>query len=190
MHTKKKAAERDSDPGEPLGQLSQSQAILYYPLGFAEASALADESKSVPSTVCFWKPAWDRPNRLRFGLRPWLLLVGFERAFNWVLSWNTRCRESRLSQLGVVDARLCAVPCLHPALPSPSQIRQICELGASFYIPGSFIPAILRAKLGLPICLNIFFICAYWRSRLLTSCTVVPEPREMRLRRLPLITSW
>ncbi len=57
------------------------------------------------------------------------------------------------------------------------------------YIPGSFIPAILRAKLGLPICLNIFFICAYWRSRLFTSCTVVPEPREMRLRRLPLITS-
>ena len=29
------------------------------------------------------------------------------------------------------------------------------------YIPGNFIPAILRAKLGLPICLNIFFICAY-----------------------------
>ena len=29
------------------------------------------------------------------------------------------------------------------------------------YIPGSFIPAIRRAKLGLPICLNIFFICAY-----------------------------
>jgi hypothetical protein len=26
------------------------------------------------------------------------------------------------------------------------------------YIPGSFIPAIRRAKLGLPICLNIFFI--------------------------------
>ena len=57
------------------------------------------------------------------------------------------------------------------------------------YIPGNFIPAILRAKLGLPICLNIFFICAYWRSRLFTSCTLVPEPREMRLRRLPLITS-
>ena len=33
--------------------------------------------------------------------------------------------------------------------------------GAEAYIPGSFIPAILRAKLGLPICLNIFFICAY-----------------------------
>src|ERR1700733_15005142 len=29
------------------------------------------------------------------------------------------------------------------------------------YIPGNFIPAILRAKLGLPICLNIFFIWAY-----------------------------
>jgi hypothetical protein len=37
------------------------------------------------------------------------------------------------------------------------------------YIPGSFIPASLRAKLGLPICLNIFLICAYWRSRLFTS---------------------
>src|SRR5206468_3581114 len=58
------------------------------------------------------------------------------------------------------------------------------------YIPGSFIPASLRAKLGLPICLNIFFIWAYWRSRLLTSCTLVPEPRAMRLRRLPLMTSW
>src|SRR5208337_2508399 len=58
------------------------------------------------------------------------------------------------------------------------------------YIPGSFIPASLLAKLALPICLNIFFICAYWRSRLLTSCTLVPEPRAMRLRRLPLMTSW
>src|SRR5580704_7059507 len=58
-----------------------------------------------------------------------------------------------------------------------------------FYIPGIFIPASLRAKLGLPICLNIFFICAYWRRRLFTSCTVVPDPRAMRLRRLPLITS-
>src|SRR5579872_3203874 len=57
------------------------------------------------------------------------------------------------------------------------------------YIPGIFIPAMRRAKLGFPICLNIFFICAYWRSKLLTSCTVVPEPRAMRLRRLPLITS-
>src|SRR5580698_7039939 len=62
-------------------------------------------------------------------------------------------------------------------------------LAPGLHIPGNFIPAILRAKLGLPICLNIFFICAYWRSRLFTSCTVVPEPREMRLRRLPLITS-
>src|SRR4029077_9997824 len=60
----------------------------------------------------------------------------------------------------------------------------------TLYIPGIFIPANRRAKLGLPICLNIFFICAYWRSRLFTSCTVVPEPREMRLRRLPLFTSW
>jgi hypothetical protein len=57
------------------------------------------------------------------------------------------------------------------------------------YIPGTFIPARRRAKLGLPICLNIFLIWAYWRSRLLTSCTVVPEPRAIRLRRLPLITS-
>ena len=63
------------------------------------------------------------------------------------------------------------------------------QLLTTAYIPGNFIPAILRAKLGLPICLNIFFICAYWRSRLFTSCTLVPEPREMRLRRLPLITS-
>src|SRR5882757_8230554 len=53
-----------------------------------------------------------------------------------------------------------------------------------FHIPGSFIPASRLAKLGLPICLNIFFICAYWRSRLFTSCTVVPEPREIRFRRL------
>src|SRR5215467_7014060 len=60
---------------------------------------------------------------------------------------------------------------------------------ATRYIPGSFMPAILRAKLGLPICLNIFFIWAYWRRRLLTSCTEVPEPRAMRLRRLPLMTS-
>src|SRR5882757_4347615 len=69
-------------------------------------------------------------------------------------------------------------------------VLHYCQLATDFpYIPGSFIPDILRAKLGLPICLNIFFICAYWRSKLFTSCTVVPEPREMRLRRLPLITS-
>ena len=53
----------------------------------------------------------------------------------------------------------------------------------------AIIPAIRRAKLGFPICLNIFFIWAYWRSRLLTSCTLVPEPRAMRLRRLPLMAS-
>src|SRR5438094_516968 len=47
-----------------------------------------------------------------------------------------------------------------------------------FYIPGNFIPASLRAKLALPICLNILRICAYWRSRLFTSCTLVPEPRD------------
>src|SRR5437899_1933019 len=59
-----------------------------------------------------------------------------------------------------------------------------------FYIPGNFIPASLRAKLALPICLNILRICAYWRSRLFTSCTLVPDPRAMRFRRLPLMTSW
>ena len=32
-----------------------------------------------------------------------------------------------------------------------------------------FIPAIRRMKLPLPICLNIFRIWAYWRSKLLTS---------------------
>src|SRR6266852_3244298 len=61
---------------------------------------------------------------------------------------------------------------------------------ATTYMPGNFIPAIRRAKLGLPICLNIFFICAYCRSRLLTSCTLVPEPRAMRFRRLPLMASF
>jgi hypothetical protein len=30
-----------------------------------------------------------------------------------------------------------------------------------FYIPGIFIPASRRAKLGLPMDLNIFRICAY-----------------------------
>ena len=53
-------------------------------------------------------------------------------------------------------------------------------------MPGIFMPASLRAKLGLPICLNIFFICAYWRRRLFTSWMVVPEPRAMRFLRLPL----
>ena len=38
--------------------------------------------------------------------------------------------------------------------------------------------------------LNILRIWAYWRRRLLTSWTVVPEPRAMRLRRLPLMISW
>lgn len=32
------------------------------------------------------------------------------------------------------------------------------------YIPGNFIPASLREKLALPMSLNIFFICTYWRS--------------------------
>ena|SRR5436305_10196278 len=57
------------------------------------------------------------------------------------------------------------------------------------HIPGSFIPASLRAKLGFPISLNIFLICTYCLRRLFTSCTVVPDPRAIRLRRLPLITS-
>ena len=38
--------------------------------------------------------------------------------------------------------------------------------------------------------LNIFLIWAYWRRRLLTSWTMVPEPQAMRLRRLPLMISW
>ena len=42
----------------------------------------------------------------------------------------------------------------------------------------------------LPMVLNILRIWAYWRRRLLTSWTVVPEPRAMRLRRLPLMISW
>ena len=69
-----------------------------------------------------------------------------------------------------------------------ARLSQLIRL--ELYIPGNFIPASLRAKLALPICLNILRIWAYWRSKLLTSCTLVPEPREMRLRRLPLITSW
>ena len=35
----------------------------------------------------------------------------------------------------------------------------------------------------LPIFLNIFRICAYCRSKLFTSCTLVPDPRAIRLRR-------
>src|SRR5579864_4422191 len=60
---------------------------------------------------------------------------------------------------------------------------------AAFSYP-IFMPASLRSMLPLPICLNIFRIWAYWRRRLLTSCTVLPDPRAIRLRRLPLITSW
>ncbi len=43
-----------------------------------------------------------------------------------------------------------------------------------------------RANPPLPICLNILAICAYCRSSWFTSCTVVPEPAAMRLRRVPL----
>src|SRR2546426_10100965 len=50
-----------------------------------------------------------------------------------------------------------------------------------FYIPGNFIPASLRAKLAFPICLNILRICAYWRSRLFTSCTLVPDPLAIQI---------
>jgi hypothetical protein len=90
-------------------------------------------------------------------------------------------------------AKKCAVPFCVLTVENYVSARDHLSLrrtaGNRFYMPGNFIPAILRAKLGLPICLNIFFICAYWRSRLFTSCTLVPEPRAMRLRRLPLITS-
>src|SRR4030081_2906177 len=52
--------------------------------------------------------------------------------------------------------------------PRSGELRFItnCELpvAQALYIPGNFIPANLLAKLGLPICLNIFFIWAYWRS--------------------------
>jgi hypothetical protein len=58
------------------------------------------------------------------------------------------------------------------------------------YIPLMPMPASRRAKLGLPICLNILRICAYCFSRLFTSLTLVPEPRAMRLRREPLMASW
>ena len=45
--------------------------------------------------------------------------------------------------------------------------------------PGSFNPAsLLFMKLDRLMLLNILRICAYWRSRLLTSCTLVPERRE------------
>src|ERR1035441_7680925 len=48
-------------------------------------------------------------------------------------------------------------------------------------MPGIFIPANRRAKLGLPMLLNILRICAYWRSSWFISWTLVPEPRAMRL---------
>jgi hypothetical protein len=49
-----------------------------------------------------------------------------------------------------------------PPWPQPGDRLKVARLGSETpYIPGSFIPAILRAKLGFPICLNIFFICAY-----------------------------
>jgi len=57
------------------------------------------------------------------------------------------------------------------------------------YMPGIFIPDRRLAKLGLDMDLNILRICAYWRSRLLTSGTLVPEPRAMRFRRDPLMAS-
>src|SRR5258708_4111889 len=57
-------------------------------------------------------------------------------------------------------------------------------------MPGNFMPASFLPKLALPMSLNILRIWAYWRRSWFTSCTLVPEPRAMRLRRLPLITSW
>src|SRR6185437_15441520 len=42
----------------------------------------------------------------------------------------------------------------------------------------------------LPTPLNIFRICAYWRSSWFTSCTVVPDPLAIRFRRLPEMISW
>ena len=53
-------------------------------------------------------------------------------------------------------------------------------------MPGIFIPASLFEKLGFDMVLNILRIWAYWRRSWLTSCTLVPEPRAMRLRREPL----
>jgi hypothetical protein len=76
-----------------------------------------------------------------------------------------------------------------PQMPRSRDLSETNGRRRGYYIPGIFIPASRRAKLGFPICLNIFFICAYCRSRLFTSCTLVPDPRAMRFRRLPLITS-
>ena len=45
-------------------------------------------------------------------------------------------------------------------------------------------------KLDFDMLLNILRIWAYWRRSWLTSCTLVPEPRAMRLRREPLMASW
>jgi hypothetical protein len=55
------------------------------------------------------------------------------------------------------------------AQPAPLRMTMLISTTTG-YIPGMpFMLARRRMKLGLPICLNIFFICAYWRSRLLTS---------------------
>ena len=48
----------------------------------------------------------------------------------------------------------------------------------------------LLARPPLPICLNILAICAYWRRSWFTSCTLVPRPAAMRLRRVPEMISW
>jgi len=55
---------------------------------------------------------------------------------------------------------------------------------ATAHIPGNFIPAMRRAKLGCPICLNIFFICAYCEA-VVDFLHAGAGAAGMRLRRLP-----
>jgi manganese catalase len=67
---------------------------------------------------------------------------------------------------GIVKNRSEREELIHQAATSPAFL--VLSAAAS-YMPGSFMPASLRAKLAFPMSLNILRICAYWRSSWLTS---------------------
>jgi len=129
---------------------------------------------------------------------PWLRASGARsvvfaspfRVFEDLNGRSERGVASEMSQASVTEFRFCRHRATHWNTPRFLRGVGVFSKNQGGYIPGSFIPASRRAKLGFPICLNILRIWAYCRSRLFTSGTLVPEPRAIRLRREPLMASW
>jgi FKBP-type peptidyl-prolyl cis-trans isomerase FklB len=130
------------------------------------------------------RPRRQKARRKRQVIGPWRLAMG-----NWP-NGNRQVVRGNLRDLKMANRES---PTANRPQPTPNRPQPIANgqsPAANFQVPGSFRPARRRPKLAFPMSLNILRICAYWRKSWFTSWTLVPEPRAMRLRRLPLMASW